>query len=292
MVSPCVGSNPTAPTNKAARSVTAQISATPTNHLHRSDSFEENFFASSGTYVHPTAIVGERVTLGANVKIGPYCVVLGNVRIGDNTKLMAHVTVGFPAQDVGTPAPLGVVHIGANCTIREFVTIHAPKHIDGATSIGNNCYLMTFSHVAHDVTLEDNVILINNATIGGHAHIERNVMLMAGAAIHQFCRVGRYSCITPYSGARQDAPPFCMHSGGPIGFAGLNKIALRRAGFSPDDMAALKTVTRRFYVDKILLADLQAQAAIAPWGQNKHVQDFLSFIAVSKRGVSRRIHFD
>ena len=243
---------------------------------------------SGDTYVHPTAIVGDRVTLGSGVKIGPYCVVLGNVHIGDGTRLSAHVTIGYPAQDVGTPAPLGKIVIGPHCNIREFVTIHASKSDEGTTSIGDNCYLMTFSHVGHDVTLEENVILINNATIGGYAHIGRNVMLMAGTAIHQFCRIGKYSCVTPFGGARQDAPPFCMFTGGPAGFAGLNKIALRRAGFSSQDIAALKSVTKLFYVDKVLLADLQAQAASEPFGQNEHVQDFLSFIATSKRGVSRR----
>ena len=228
------------------------------------------------------------MTLGTGVKIGPYCVVLGNARIGDGSRLAAHVTIGYPAQDVGTPAPLGKIEIGSNCNIREFGTIHAPKSADGVTTIGDNCYLMTFSHVAHDVTLEANVILINNATIGGHAHIERNVMLMAGVAIHQFCRIGKYSCITPFGGARQDIPPFGMFSGAPAGFASLNKIALGRAGFTAQDISALKTVTRRFFQEKVLLADLQKEAATQTWGTSKYVQEFLTFIASSKRGVSRR----
>ena len=125
----------------------------------KSDKLEKSFFYSEKTFVHPSAIISSNVTLGNNVKIGPYCVIMGNVSINDNSIIHSHVTIGAPAQDVGTHKSLGEIKIGKNCNIREFATIGGSKYIDGKTIIGDNCYIMSYSHIAHDVTLEDNVIL-------------------------------------------------------------------------------------------------------------------------------------
>ncbi len=251
-------------------------------------SFEEIFFNTIGTYIHKTAVIGSNVELGDNVKIGPNCILIGNVKIESGTKIFANVSIGFPAQDIGTKKSLGRIVIGENCNIREFVTIHAPKIETGSTSIGNNCYIMNFSHVAHDVTIENNVTLINNVNVAGHAHIESNVMLMANTGIHQFCKVGRLSCITPYSGTRQDIPPFSMFTGQPSHFSGLNLIALKRAGIASQNINFIKTVAKLYFQDKIPLAEIKNLASKEVWGSDKFVQEFLQFIEVSKRGVSRR----
>lgn len=268
---------------KASTTISAQ-----TQESYHSTDFEKSFFQREGTYVHPTAIVGPNVHLAPNVKIGPFCVLLGSISIGEGTRLFSHVTVGFPAQNIGTFHSLGTITIGARCEIREFVTISAPKIADGTTQIGDNCYIMNYAHIGHDVTLENNVTLINSVNIGGHAHIGSNVVLMASSAVHQWCRIGRYSCVTPYSGARQDLPPFCKFEGQPGHFAGLNLIALKRALLSPTSIDALKSVTKLFYQDKKLLALIQEEAAFAAWGSDQYVHEFLQFVAHSERGVSRR----
>ena len=149
---------------------------------------------------------------------------------------------------------------------------------------------MNFSHVAHDVTMEDNVILINNVNLGGHAYVEQNVVLMASAAVHQFCRIGKFSCLTPFSGTRQDLPPFCTLTGQPAQFAGLNLIALKRSNMSKEDIHSIKQATKLYYQDKLLLTDIikSAEESIESWGGNKHVLEFINFIKTSNRGVSRR----
>ncbi len=252
--------------------------------------FEDEYFNTHGTYIHPTAIVGPQVQLSDNVKIGPYCVLIGQITIGVNTQLSAHVTVGFPAQDVGTPKSLGRISIGADCTIREFVTIHASKKEDGMTVIGNKCYIMNFCHVGHDVILENEVILVNSVNLGGHTHVESGVMMMASSASHQFCRIGRLSAVTPFSATRQDLPPFCMFEGQPATFSGLNLIALKRLGLAREDINALKHVTKLFYQDKLLLTPIMklAEDAADDWGGNEYVQAFLAFVKNSTRGVSKR----
>jgi UDP-N-acetylglucosamine acyltransferase len=252
--------------------------------------FEEAFFKGTETFVHPTATVGPLVKLAPGVKIGPFCVVIGNTSIGANTRLHAYVSVGFPGQVLGLKESLGSVEIGADCELREFVTIHAPRTTTGTTKIGNRCYLMNFAHASHDVVLEDNVTLINNVSLGGHVHIEKNAIVMAHSASHQFCRIGMYSGLAPMSGIRQDLPPFCLFSGQPARFYGLNLIGLRRGGFSRESINALKHVTKLFFQDKMSLEHIEESAQQEPiWGSDTNVAIFISFIKNSQRGVSRKI---
>lgn len=254
--------------------------------------FEKHFFHSNDTYVHPTAIVGSNVKLEKNVKIGPYCILIGNIKIDTGSKIYPYVTIGFPAQDTGTTSSLGSIEIGKNCEIRECVTINASKYTDGKTKIGDNCYIMNFSHIAHDTTLENNVKLINSVNLGGHAYVEQDVMLMANSAMHQFCKIGKFSCLTPYSATRQDLPPFCMFAGQPGYFLGLNTVALKRANFSKEDLYAIKQITKLFYQEKLLINDIEilTKSGKEPWSNNKHVLDFVKFIKESKRGVSKKIY--
>jgi len=250
--------------------------------------FEEAFFNLNQTYIHPTAIIGDQVELEDNVKIGPYCVVVGNVKIKSGTRLHAHVVVGFPAQNIGTHASLGALEIGKNCEIREFASIHASKYPHGKTVIGDNCYVMSYCHISHDCVLEDNVTLVNSVNLGGHTHIEKNAILMANAATHQFCRIGQFTALAPFSAIRQDLPPFCIFSGKPAGFAGLNVIGLKRAGLVSENINALKHVAKLLYQDKFLVSKIEEQAAHEAWGQDLYVQRFIAFIKASSRGVSRK----
>ncbi len=259
-----------------------------TNQARQKAFSDEKAFFSSETHIHPTALVGKHVQLDTNVKIGPYCVLTGNITIESGTRIYPHVAIGFPAQVLELKESLGNITIKKNCEIREFVTIHASKYETGHTIIGNNCYLMNYCHVSHDVILEDNVTLINSVSLGGHTYLEHNVMMMAHTATHQFCHVGKYSALAPFSAIRQDLPPFCLFDGKPGAFAGLNTIGLKRAGFTKENLQALKTVTKLFYQDKKLLNDIQVLAQQELWGSDPYVQQFLEFIDSSKRGVSRK----
>jgi len=262
------------------------------NKNQKASSIEEAFFHQSGTFIPPTALVDPSVILDEGVKVGPFCVITGNVSIGAKTRLYSNVIIGFPAQHTGTKTIKGTVSIGNNCELREFATIHASKFEDGTTRIGNNCYVMNYCHISHDATLEDNVVLINSVNLAGHVYIEQNVMVMAAAGVHQSCRIGQYAALAPYSGIRQDLPPYCLFEGRPAHFAGLNSIALRRAGITTESRMALKKITKLFFVDKLPLKTIQAHALQEAWWQDATVQNFISFIEKSKRGVSRFINKD
>ena len=254
--------------------------------------FEEDFFNSHGKYVHPTCIIGPHVTLGENVKVGPFCSIFGNVTIGDNTRIHGYTIIGAPAQVVGQKDSFGTIQIGKSCELREFIAVHASRYPDGKTIIGDNCYIMNYCHVAHDVILEHNVTLINNVNLGGHTHIEHHVMMMANSATHQFTRVGSYAALTPFTGIRQDAPPFCILHKQPGRFAGLNRIALKRSGFSSEQIDNLNTVTKLWHHKKISLEEIKEQSKTTPWGSDTNVQYFLKFIEKSKRGVSKKSVLD
>jgi len=259
-----------------------------TNSTLTPAAFEEAFFNTDETVIHPTAVVGPNVHLGPNVKIGPFCTVVGNVTIGEGTRLHAQVTIGFPAQVLGVKQSFGKVVIGKNCDLREFVTVHASRYPDGATSIGDNCYLMNFAHVSHDTVLENNVTLINNVNLGGHTHVQEKAIVMAGSATHQFCKIGTMTALAPFSGIRQDLPPFCMFNGRPARFYGLNVIGLKRAGFTRESINALKHVAKLFYQSKLPLETIVEYSKNEPtWGADEHVATFLNFIQQSSRGVSR-----
>jgi UDP-N-acetylglucosamine acyltransferase len=252
-------------------------------------SFEEAFFHNNITYIHSTALVGPNVTLDENVKVGPFAIITGRVHIGAGTRIYPHATIGFPAESIGTRIPHGTISIGKNCEIREFVTIHASKYPDGTTKVGDNAYLMNYSHISHDVILENDVVLINNVQLGGHTYVEHHAFLMANSATHQFSRIGQYTALAPFSGIRQDLPPFCIFNGQPAGFAGLNAVGLRRAGFSSNNIQALKKITTLFYQQKLNLEAIQELiAADITLAQDVCVQLFLTFVINSQRGVSRK----
>ncbi|MFH1462032.1 MAG: acyl-ACP--UDP-N-acetylglucosamine O-acyltransferase [bacterium] len=253
------------------------------------NTFEEDFFYSKKSYIHPSAIIGPDVKIGDNVKIGPYSILTGNIEIDNNTVIYPHVSIGAPAQNLDTLKSLGKLKIGKNVKIREFSSIGASKYEDGQTTIGDNCYIMSYCHVAHDVTLEENVTLINSVNLGGHVYVEKNAFLMANCASHQFCRIGQFTSLAPYSAIRQDLPPFSMFSGLPAKYYGLNVIALKRAGFSQDSINAIKHIGKLFYQDKVLLTEIEKKAAQeTTWGSNEFVINFINFIKNSQRGVSKK----
>ena len=261
------------------------------NFLNTNTNFEEAFFNSTKTYIHPSSIVGSNVELGQNVKIGPFCTIIGKLKIGNNTKIYSNVSIGSTAQHTQVNKNLGTIEIGNNCQIREFASIGASKDHDGKTYIGNNCYVMSYTHIAHDVTLEDNVILINNVNLGGHVYVEKNAFLMANCAAHQYCRIGQFCALAPFSATAQDLPPFCMFNGLPAKYYGLNRVALKRSGITTESINNIKHVAKLFFQDKLLLGDikkLMPEESDAEWTKDKNVLNFLEFIQNSKRGVSKK----
>ncbi|MCL2566728.1 MAG: acyl-ACP--UDP-N-acetylglucosamine O-acyltransferase [Alphaproteobacteria bacterium] len=207
--------------------------------------------------IHPTAIIHSGAVIPNSCKIGAFCIVGSQVKLAENVELMANVyiegdveigegTVVFPFAVIGVKSqdlkykgePTKII-IGKNNQIREHVTIHlATAGGGGITKVGDNCLLMVASHVAHDVSIGNNVILDNNVLLAGHVILEDNVIIGGGSAVHQHCRIGEGAFIGGMSGVVEDIIPFALYTGvrntGEIN--GINLVGLRRRGYSREEI--------------------------------------------------------
>ncbi|CAN7468272.1 acyl-ACP--UDP-N-acetylglucosamine O-acyltransferase [Ensifer sp. ENS07] len=220
-----------------------------------------NMIAASAK-IHPSSIVESGAVIGENVKIGPFCYIGPKVVLGDDIELLSHVavigrtTVGkgtkiFPnaviggdSQSVHHSAVDTELLIGANCTIREGVTMNTGtvEH-GGKTVVGDNNLFLANSHVAHDCRLGSNIILSNNVMLAGHVTVEDRVILGGGCAVHQFTRVGRQAFVGGLSAVSYDVIPYGMLNGNPGLLSGLNVVGMSRAGI---DRATIHVVRRAY----------------------------------------------
>ena len=213
--------------------------------------------------IHPTAIIDAAAQLGSGVTIGAYSVVGPHVTLGDGVKLHSHVVIdGYTTVGAGCEvwpfAVLGAtpqhtrydgepseLHIGANCVIREHVTMHPGTAIGAMqTIVGNNGLFFAGAHVAHDCVVGDHVIFANNAALGGHVEIGDHVMLGGFAAVQQWCRVGAHAMVGAHSLVDADVMPFTIAAGNRATLSGINVIGLERRGFSPEIIVGLRDLFR------------------------------------------------
>jgi len=235
-----------------------------------------------GSVVGPYAVIGPKARLGANCYVGPHCV-LENVRAGRNNRFEAHVFAGTPPQDLTHTGEEFFVVIGDENVFRECVTLN--RGTRGDTLLGSRCYLMAYSHVAHDCRVGSRVIAANAATLAGHVEVGDGAVLSGLVAVHQFARIGTLALLSGLSGLAQDLPPYCMASGGRAALAGINVVGMRRAGIPPERIAkvrdAYKTLFMRGLRLEEALARLKAQTPIP------EVMTLVTFIEQSKRGILR-----
>jgi UDP-N-acetylglucosamine acyltransferase len=221
--------------------------------------------AMAVTQIHPLALVHPEAVIGQDVEIGPFCVVERAVTIGDGCKLAGHVfvktgttlgkhnhiaegaVIGGRPQHLGAGSEVGRVIIGDHNHIRENVTIHLGLTPKDTTSVGNHCLIMVNVHIAHDCHIGDNVIMANNAMLAGHVHIGNRAYISGAVGIHQFCRVGAFAMVGGQAHITQDIPPYVTVDGQSSLIVGLNKVGLKRAGFSDTDMKQLKEAYRVIY---------------------------------------------
>jgi UDP-N-acetylglucosamine acyltransferase len=250
---------------------------------------------------HPTAVIAPDVRLGANVRIGPYAVIEEDVVLGDDCQIATHAVIkhhtrmgarnrvaehaviGGDPQDFKFKADcLSYTEIGNDNWLREGVTVHRGSRDGSVTRLGNGCFLMAYSHVAHDCTVGNNVVMANTAGIAGEVVVHDNAFISAAVTVHQFCRIGRNAMIGLSSKVVQDALPFCITDGNPGRARGLNIVGLRRNGFGKDEIAALKEAYRMLYARVPLEQALTAMRDM----QSPAVLEVANFIEGSKRGFA------
>jgi UDP-N-acetylglucosamine acyltransferase len=255
--------------------------------------------------IHPTAIVSTGAEIDENVKIGPYSVIADNVFIASDTVLGPHVTVdpyvsigpgchifqyasvGGEPQAVKFKGEKTYVKIGRGTVVREFVTINRGTAFGtGITEIGEENLLMAYCHVAHDCKTGRRVVLANNATLAGHITIGDYVTIGGLVAIHQFVRIGEYAYVGGKSAIPKDIPPYVIAAGDRARLYGLNRVGLKRFGFSETTVTALKRVYRIFFRIGITLNEA-IERSLAEVDHLPEVINFINFIKSSNRGITR-----
>lgn len=239
----------------------------------------------SGCYIGPFSVIGDEVTLGEGVRIDSHCVIDGRTRIGAETHIFPFVSIGLPPQDLKFAGESTETEIGRRSRIREFVTIHrGTSGGGGLTKIGDDCFLMAQAHVAHDCLLGNGVIMANAATLAGHVLVDDGANIGAYSGVHQFCRVGREAYVGGYSVVVKDALPFALTVGNHAKCYGLNKVGIRRRGYSPETIAALHHAFHLLLSSK--LNTTQALERIrAEIKDSSEVDELVRFVETSKRGV-------
>ena len=241
--------------------------------------------------VGPYAVIGPDVRIGRGSKIGAHCVVQGHTTIGEDNTFFQFSSIGAAPQDkkyAGEPTQLV---IGDRNTVREFCTFNTGTAQDsGCTRIGNDNWIMAYVHIAHDVQLGSQTILANNATLAGHVHVGDWVIIGGLTGVHQFVKIGAHAMIGFASAINQDVPPFIMADGNPPSARGFNIEGLRRRGFGPERIAAVKAMYRQIYRNGLTLE--QAREAIDTLAQEhpeaqQDVAMMQAFLQGSTRGITR-----
>jgi UDP-N-acetylglucosamine acyltransferase len=234
--------------------------------------------------VGPFAVVGPETVVGPGCLIGPHCVV-EYATLGRGNRLIASCYVGTPPQDLKYAGEPTRLIMGDRNTVREGVTLNRGTTATGETRIGSGCLFMTLSHVAHDCRIGNGVILVNVTGLAGHVEIGDNAIISGLVGVHQFVRVGRLSMTSAGSMVGKDIPPFCLAQGDRAGLRGLNLVGLRRAGFKPQTIRALKNAYATLFSQGLRLE--QALAKLREEKPGPEVTEFVEFVATAKRGVLR-----
>ena len=255
--------------------------------------------------IHPTAIIDPKAEIESDVEIGPYSVIGENVFIGTGTVIGTHVVID-PYTTIGQDchifqyAAIGAipqslkfkgektyVKISRGAIIREFVTIHRGTEFGGGiTEIGEECFLMAYTHIAHDCLIGRKVVMSNNATLAGHITIGDYATVGGLSAIHQFANVGEFAFIGGKTGVPKDIPPFVIASGERARLHGLNTVGLKRHGFSKKTLNELKKAYRIIFRIGLTLNEA-IERVNAEVEQIPEVVKFIDFIKSSERGITR-----
>ena len=253
---------------------------------------------------HPQSVISPKAQLHESVEVGPFTIIHDNVIIGEGTKIHSNVAlypgtiignncevypgavIGVIPQDLKFEGENTTVEIGNNTIIRECVTIHRATKDKWKTSIGNNCLLMTYVHVAHDCQIGNNVILASYTGLSGHVTIGDFAILEGKVAAQQFAHIGRHAFVGGASLVRKNIPPFIKAAREPLTFAGVNSVGLRRRGFSDEEIKTIEDIYRIIYIQNSNVS--KALEIVKETIEPSEIRDeIINFIENSDKGVIR-----
>mgnify|MGYP001271940081 FL=1 len=250
--------------------------------------------------IHTSSVIDKKARIGKNVKIGPFCFIgpgveisedvelisnvhiEGNTKVGKGTKIFPFASIGTQPQDLKFKGENNSLEIGEKNTIREYVTINpGTEGGGGKTIIGNNCLFMISSHVAHDCSVGNDVVIANNVPLGGHVTIEDSVVIGGNSAVQQFTRIGRLAMIGGMTGVLKDVIPFGLSFGNRNYLRGINLIGLKRKKYENKKIMELDAAFKKIFFSKNLHENLNK--INGEYKENDLVKEVINFISKDKK---------
>lgn len=250
-------------------------------------------------YIHPQAIIAENVVIepfvtiykdvviGEGTWIGSNVTIMEGARIGKNCRIFPGAVISAPPQDLKYRGEATTVTIGDNTIVRECVTLNRGTALDkNTTTIGQNCLLMAYVHIAHDCVIGNNVIIANSVQLAGHIEVQDFAFIGGASAVHQFVSIGAHSIISGGSLVRKDVPPYTKAGREPLSYVGINSVGLRRRGFSSEQINEIQDIYRTIFIKKLNIS--KALDIIETERQPTEIRDeIIDFIRNSNRGVMK-----
>lgn len=235
--------------------------------------------------VGPYSIIGPHVQLGDGCWVGPHAVIEGRTTLGENCEVFQFASVGAKPQDLKFNNEPSTLVLGSGNKIREFVTLQpGTEHGHMTTVIGDNNLFMANSHVGHDCKVGSNNVFANSAALAGHVTIDNNVILGGIVGIHQFVRIGSFVMLSGGSMVGHDIPPYCIGQGDRCFLRGVNTIGLQRAGFTDEEVSAVKKTYRLLFSSVGGLAE-KVKGLPQELRAMEKISHMIDFIESSERGV-------
>jgi len=256
--------------------------------------------------IHSSSVIADTAVIGKDVSIGPFCVVGPKVTLGDGVKLSSHVSIdgitsigsgtqifpfasiGHQPQDLKFGGEESRLEVGSNNVIREHVTMNPGTSGGGLlTKVGNNCLFMVGAHVAHDCMIEDNAILVNNATLAGHVNVGEWAIIGGLSAVHQFVRIGRHAMIGGMTGGENDVIPYGSVIGNRARLSGLNIVGIKRRNFSREEIHDIRKAYRLIFAEEGTMTERLEDVA-EDFANIEPVMEIVNFIrAESSRAICK-----
>jgi UDP-N-acetylglucosamine acyltransferase len=250
-------------------------------NIHSDAKIGKNVNIDAFTSVSKNVEIGDSTWVGSNVTI------MEGARIGKNCRIFPGAVISAIPQDLKFAGEITIAEIGDNTTIREFVTLNRGTKASYKTSVGNNCLIMAYVHIAHDCVIKDNCILANGVTLGGHVFIDKWAVIGGLSAIHQFVKVGCHTIISGGSLVLKDVPPYIKAGREPLSFDGINSTGLKRRNFSPEQVEQIHEIYRALYLKNLNVSQaLQYIESNIPLSQYK--TEVVEFIKNSDRGIIKK----
>lgn len=252
--------------------------------IHPTAIIEDGAEIADGVVIEPYAVIKKNVKLEKGVTIRAHAYIDGHTTIGENTVIYPSAAIGLKTQARKFTGETTYVNIGKNCEIREFVTINASYDEGSTVSIGDNCLIMAYCHIAHHCKLGNNITMANSAMLAGHVTVEDFAIIGGMTPVHQFSRIGCYSMVGGFSRVSHDIPPYTLGSGIPYRLGGLNIIGLKRNNFSVETRRALTKAFLLTYRRGLTLPEaIKRIEEEVP--KDAHVNHWLDFCKTTKRGI-------